>query len=149
MRVLNRILGLLVAMVGFGLAGWAPPAFELLSGHSLPIPVLSGHSLPIPVATDPAAMTAWSGVAFVRVFGAVLFGIGATLWASNARTPRPRVLHAILFVSFVFAGLIVWAQQVAIWGNTVGWALVALFGALAISTGVALAWSGNRTSDPR
>jgi len=139
MRVLIRILGFLVASLGFGLALWGPPAFERLSGHSLPIPV----------ATDPAAMTVWSGVAFVRVFGAVLFGIGATLWASHARNPRPRALHAVLFVSFLFAGLIVWAQQVAIWGNTVGWVLVGVFGALAISTGIALARSDNRTSDSK
>lgn len=134
MRVFNRILGLLVASAGVGLAGWAPPVFELLSGRALPTPV----------ATDETAMVIWSGVAFVRVFGAALVGLGAALWASNAAIPKPRVIQASLFVSFIFAGLIVWTQQVAIWANAVGWALVTLFFLLAIVTGITLVRPGRR-----
>ena len=134
MRVFNRILGLLVVAAGAGLAGWAPPVFELLSGRALPAPV----------STDQTAMVIWSGVAFARVFGAALVGIGAALWASNAQSPSPRVIQASLFVSFVFAGLIVSAQQVAIWTNAVGWALVTLFFLLAMITGITLVRSSRR-----
>ena len=128
MRVLNRVMGGLVAVLGFVIAGWAPLAFE----------VLSGRALPAPVASDQAAMTVWSGVAFVRAFGAVLFGIGAVLWAANARTPRPRITHAALFLSAVFAALIVAVQQVAIWSNATGWALVSVFAAMTIVSGLRL-----------
>ena len=83
-------------------------------------------------------MAIWSGVAFVRVFGAALFGLGAALWASNSPAPRPRLTQAVLFVSFVFGGLIVWAQQVAIWANETGWALVVLFFVLAAISGIGL-----------
>jgi hypothetical protein len=83
-------------------------------------------------------MVIWSGVAFVRVFGAVLFSLGAALWANSARISQPRVTQTVLFVSCVFAGLIVWSQQVAIWTNAVGWVLVGLFFALAATTGVGL-----------
>jgi hypothetical protein len=132
MRAFNRILGLLVVAAGLGLAGWAPPIFELLSGQALPSPV----------ATDGTAMAIWSGVAFVRVLGAAMVGIGAALWASHAPTPTPRGVQASLFVSFVFAGLIVSAQQIAIWANAVGWALVTGFSLLALITGITLVRSG-------
>ncbi|HYT68401.1 MAG TPA: hypothetical protein VEL51_18390 [Vicinamibacterales bacterium] len=136
MRLLNRTLGCLVALIGLGLAGWAPPAFE----------VLSGRVLPTPVASDQVAMTVWSGVAFVRVFGAILFGAGAVCWASNAQIPKTRVIQASLFVSFVLAGLIVSAQQVAIWANAVGWVLAGLFCALAAATGIPLVRPGRRAT---
>ena len=126
MRLLSRFIGLVVMSVGLGLAGWAPAAFE----------VLSGQVLPAPVATDQAAMAVWSGVAFVRVFGAILFGMGAVLWTSNARVPRPRATQGVLFVSSAFAGLVVTAQQVAIWANAVGWTLVGFFAALTVVTGM-------------
>jgi hypothetical protein len=122
------VLGLVVMSVGLGLAGWAPPAFEMLSGQVLPAPV----------AANEAAMAVWSGIAFVRVFGAVLFGMGAVLWTSNARVPRPRATQGVLFVSSAFAGLVVAAQQVAIWANAVGWTLVGFFAALTIITGIGL-----------
>ena len=128
MQLVNRALGLLVAVIGVGLALWAPPAFEMLTGHRLPFPA----------ANDGAAMVVWSGVAFLRVFGAVLFGIGAVLWSSNARAATSRGIRLALFLSSVFASLLVWSQQVAIWANSVGWALVGLFGVLAITTGLLL-----------
>ena len=125
MRRLNRVLGLFVAILGVGLALWAPAGFERLTGQPLPVPA----------ANDQAAMIAWSGVAFVRVFGAVLLAIGAALWASTTGAAT-RGVQLALCLSAAFAGVIVWAQQVAIWANSVGWALVALFGVLAISSGL-------------
>lgn len=128
MRRLNRILGLAIVAVGFALAGWAPRAFE----------VLSGHTLPTPVATDVTAMTIWSGVAFVRAFGAVLVGFGGMLWAATARTSGTRSIETLVFVSSAFAAAIVLAQQVAIWANAVGYVLVGLFGAIALVSGIGL-----------
>jgi len=119
---------LVIVAVGFGLAGWAPPAFE----------VLSGYTLPPPVATDMTAMTIWSGVAFVRAFGAVLLGLGGVLWAANTRTPGTRSVEKAVFVSSTFAVVIVLTQQVAIWANAVGFVLVALFCAVALISGIGL-----------
>ena len=126
MRVLNRLLGLIVAAVGVGLAGWAPMVFGLVTG--LP--------LPAPVASDKAAMMVWSGLAFVRIFGAVLTGIGALLWTVNAARPRAETLQTVICGTAIFAALVTWAQQVAIWSNSIGWLLVALFGAVAVVTGL-------------
>jgi len=132
MRLINRMAGSVVALVGLLLAGWAPPAFELLSGRALPLPV----------ASDPTAMTIWSGVAFVRVLGALLVSVGLILWAANARAPRPRVFQAIVCAGALFAALITSAQQIAIWTNAVGWALVGLFGVIATISACRLRWSG-------
>ena len=78
MRRLNLTLGILTVVVGLSIASWGPAAFEMVTGHDLPIPQ-SG---------DAVAMTIWSGVAFVRVFGAVLLGLGALLWAANVERKR-------------------------------------------------------------
>jgi hypothetical protein len=139
MRWMNSILGLIIMAAGFSLAGWAPLAFE----------VFSGRTLPVPVPTDATAMTIWSGVAFVRVFGAVFFGLGAVLWGSHTRTLGPRATQKALFVSSAFATLVVLAQQVAIWSNAVGVALVGLLCALMIVSGINLLRSGELiTSGP-
>ena len=74
----------------------------------------------------------------MRVFGAVFFGLGAVLWASHTRTLGPRATQKALFVSSAFATLVVLAQQVAIWSNAVGVALVGLLCALMIVSGVNL-----------
>src|SRR5262245_42363239 len=121
MRVLNGAVGILVAAAGGWIALWAPPAFE----------TLTGSTLPVPAAAEPAAMAVWSGVAFLRVVGAVLFGIGVVLWAASAPVVNPRRVQTALLISSAFAGLVTWAQQVAIWTNAVGWGLVGLFGVLA------------------
>jgi hypothetical protein len=126
MRMLNRILGLLVAAIGMVIAGFGPSVFE----------AVSGRALPAPIGGDPDAMVAWSGVAFARAFGAVLFGIGTVLWAVNARSPRARSIHMACLVGFLFAALIVWSQQTSIWTGSAGWALLALFAALAAISAV-------------
>ncbi len=126
MRMLNRVLGLLVAAIGMAVAGFGPSVFE----------ALSGRTLPAPIGGDRDAMVVWSGVAFARAFGAVVFGIGAALWAVNASAPRQRAVHLSFFVGFLFAALIVWSQQTSIWTGSTGWALVALFAALAAVSAV-------------
>jgi hypothetical protein len=139
MRWMNGILGLVIMAVGLSLAGWAPRAFE----------VFSGRTLPAPVSTDATAMAIWSGVAFVRVFGAVFFGLGAVLWGSHTRTLGPRATQKALFASSAFATLVVLAQQVAIWSNAVGVVLVGLLCALMIVSGVNLLRSAELiTSEP-
>jgi hypothetical protein len=136
MRLLNRVLGAVVATTGLVLTGWAPGVFTLLTQQQLPPAVSS----------DSAAMAVWSGVAFVRVFGGVLFGVGAVLWVTNASVVRVRAVQTTLFFSFALATAVVAAQQIAIWTNGVGWALAGLFAALAIATGVRLAPAGRTLS---
>lgn len=136
MRLLNRVLGAIVATTGLILAGWAPGVFT----------VLTQQQLPPAIASDSAAMSVWSGVAFARVFGAVLFGVGAVLWATNASVVRAKAVQTALFFSFALATAVVAAQQIAIWTNGVGWALAGLFAALAIATGARLAPAGRTLS---
>ncbi len=121
MRMLNRILGLLAAAIGMAIAGFGPSVFELVSGRALPAP-LGG---------DRDAMLVWSGVAFVRAFGAVLFAIGAALWATSGPVLKPRAIHGAFFIGFLFAALILWSQQSSVWSGAAGWTLVLLFFALA------------------
>ena len=126
MKGISRAVGLITMLAGFGIAGWAPQAFV----------AVSGRALPLPRPEDAAAMAVWSGVAFVRAFGAVLLGFGAVLWATARRSQDDRGVHWVLFASAVFATLIILAQQVAIWSRPAGFALVAIFGLIAITTGV-------------
>jgi hypothetical protein len=128
MRVINRSLGCLGVAVGLALAGWAPPILGLLTGQPMPVPV----------ASDPQAMAVWSGVAFARVCGAVLAGLGAVLFASSAPVVRPRNVTASLFASSLLATAVVVAQQVAIWTNAVGWTLAGLFGFFTVATAMQL-----------
>jgi hypothetical protein len=132
MRVVNRAAGLLVVAVGLFLAGWGPVAFELLSGGTLPAPAVN----------DRTAMAIWSGVAFARVFGALLVSVGLIVWAANARTPRDGVFKAIVCAGALFAALITSSQQIAIWTNSVGWVLVALFCLIAAVSG--FGWRSSR-----
>ena len=131
MRLLNRAVGWMAVVVGLVLVGWAPPILALLSGHALPAPV----------ASDPAAMVVWSGVAFARVCGAVVAGMGAVLFASSAVVFRPSLVAAALLASSVLATAVVASQQVAIWTNALGWGLVFLFACFAAAAGLQLARS--------
>jgi hypothetical protein len=100
--------------------------------------LVTGLPLPAPVASDKTAMMVWSGLAFVRIVGALLTGIGAVLWTVNAARPRAETLQTVLCGTAIFAALITSAQQVAIWSNSIGWLLVALFGAIAAVSGLRL-----------
>ena len=97
---------------------------------------MTGLPLPAPVASDKTAMMVWSGLAFVRIFGAVLTGIEGLLWTVNAARPRAETLQMVICGTAIFAALVTWAQQVAIWSNSIGWLLVALFGAVAAVSGL-------------
>jgi hypothetical protein len=97
---------------------------------------------------DRTAMAIWSGVAFARVFGALLVSVGLIVWAANARTPRAGVFRVIVCGGALFAALITSSQQIAIWTNAVGWALVALFGAIAAVSGFGWRSSGVSQTTP-
>ena len=138
MRVINRAAGVLVVLAGLFLAGWGPRAFELVSGWTLPAPTVA----------DQTAMAIWSGVAFARVFGALLVSVGLIVWAANARAPRASVFQGIVCIGALFAALITSTQQIAIWTNSVGWALVALFGIIAAVAGLGWRSSGMSQTTP-
>ncbi len=128
MRAASRAIGWMAMFVGFVFASWAPRAFV----------AISGRPLPVPRPEDAIAMTAWSGVAFARAFGAVLLGLGAVLWIAARGKQDEAAVHKVLFGSSVFATLVVLAQKVAIWSNAVGFVLVGVLGSIAAATGVEL-----------
>jgi len=125
---LNRVLGLLVAASGVVAASWGPRVFEFVSGQVLPPPA----------ANDPAAMAAWSGVAFLRVLGALLLGFGALLWVASGGMASARRIHVVVLAMSAFAVLILTAQQIAIWTNGTGWFLAGLFAVVATRSALAL-----------
>jgi hypothetical protein len=110
---------------GFALAGWGP----------MMLPSYGAAQIPAPVADDVYAMSFWSGVAFVRLCGAVLGGFGLLIWSVRnvIATEAGRDVAIALFVGSGFAFLISWSQQTAIWGTTAGrltvlWFLVLTLG---------------------
>lgn len=128
-----RVLGVVVVVFGFYLS-WvgAPLMFE----------DLSGHELPAPRAESATSMTAWSGVAFLRLAGVAVLCLGAVMAASGSR--RPYAVYAALAVSAAWAVVVVSIQQVAIWDGTGGVVFAALFAAIAIVNG-ATALAGRRS----
>ncbi len=114
-------------LCGFVLASWGPIVFKMVSGF--PVPPAR--------AEDPAAMLVWSGVAFARVFGAALMGLGAVLLASTRASGRDRAIGVALCLSSTFAALVTAAQQRAIWSSRNGLILVAMFGLIALAAGIA------------
>ncbi len=121
MRRINRTISIVTMLAGFFVAAWGPTVFQAVTGTSLPTPQGS------------AAMIIWAGVAFARAFGAVLVVLGAFLWAAN-RSPNTTEKGSVLPVlAAVFAALVVWAQEQAIWTTGVGFVFVALVSTIAIS----------------
>lgn len=89
-------------------------------------------------AADPArastlAVQVWTGIAFMRLVGALLAGVGVIAWCARALTSGDAQLavgRGLLWLS-VLAFFTALAQQLAIWTNPAGWLLVALFLGLA------------------
>ena len=125
MRMVNAVCGLAVALTGLVAALWAPPVFEMFIGRPLPAPV----------GTDELAMTIWAGVAFLRVFGAAVFTVGAVVYAMNTGSSGSLRIRGAVVRGSGFATLMALAQQTAIWDAPIGWLVVGMFLALAIVSG--------------
>jgi hypothetical protein len=114
MRRLGHVVGIVVTILGLWIALWgAHDIFQLMLGSALPWQ-----------AGDPVPMTIFTGIAFVRVFGAVLMGLGAVLWATQRQRNRERTIKAALFASALLATLVAIAQQIAIWSGMFGYVLI-------------------------
>ncbi len=129
MRRLGQVVGIIVAILGLWIALWgAHNIFHLMLGSALPWQ-----------AGDPVPMTIFTGIAFVRVFGAVLMGLGAVLWAVQRRRNRERTIKAALFASALLATLVAIAQQIAIWSGSFGYVLIGALILVAVVSAVGLA----------
>ena len=129
MRRLGQVVGIVVTILGLWIALWgAHHIFQLMLGSALPWQ-----------AGDPVPMTIFTGIAFVRVFGAVLVGLGAVLWAVQRERNRERTIKAALFGSALLATLVAVAQQIAIWSGTFGYVLIGALVLVAVASAGGLA----------
>ena len=76
-------------------------------------------------STDPASMVFWFQLAFMRLFGTALIGLGAiVLWChSHVSGVQHRSLVKVLGVVLAALALMAVSQQVAIWNSNAGWVL--------------------------
>ena len=107
------------------------------------IAVALGTPGPMPAdgASDPAAMTFWRQLTFIRMFGTAAIGLGAIcVWGGRHLTHAQRssflkVLVGVLVLMVVMGQ----SQQTAIWGANAGWVIVGVLGVAALLCGGALA----------
>ena len=133
MKMLITIFSIVVMGLGLALSGWGPSAFEYLTGYEVPTPD----------GSDPHAMTVWSGIAFVRVFGALLFGLGAILLAIALRHDSLTVERAV-FATCLYAGAVAGIQAQSIWNGWWGFVLAALL----LAVGVVAYAAADSTREP-
>ncbi len=129
MREVTKLLAIGTILAGIVLALYGPSVFPFLTGYPLPASETMGYEL---------SMTVMAALAFVRVTGVLLVALGGVLWAATRREGRELALQKALLGSMLFAALITWSQQQAIWASNVGWALVFLFVAIAVASGAAM-----------
>jgi len=94
----------------------------------------------VPEVLEIDAQTYWQIAAFVRMFGAVLFGFGFVLWAlrdfvdgMGARSRRGLVFA--LFLANLMAFIVSITQQSAVWGSAAGWVTTGVFAVLLLVYG--------------
>lgn len=83
--------------------------------------------LPHSGATDPAAMTYWRQLTFIRMFGTAAIGLGAIcVWCLRHLTSVQQASFLRMLVGAMGAlVLMALVQQMAIWGTRAGWLVVA------------------------
>jgi hypothetical protein len=83
-------------------------------------------------AGDPVSLTFWFQLAFMRLFGAAVIGLGMVLFwcASHLSRAQHRSLVRVLSVVLGGLSLLTLGQQIAIWHSGAGWVLT---GALLIT----------------
>jgi hypothetical protein len=113
---INAIVAIVVGLGftlewGFILEPFFSPGYDILSQNS-----------------SDAPMIKWLLASFVRMFGMMLFGLGALTMVVrdvNEKGLRRKIVITLLLI-WTPTTLIAWAQQIAIWGTPAGW-LVVLF----------------------
>jgi hypothetical protein len=84
-------------------------------------------------ASDPISLTFWFQLAFMRLFGGAVIGLGVVLFwcASHLTLAQHRSLVRVLSVVLGGLSLLALGQQIAIWNSGAGWVLT---GALLMTT---------------
>lgn len=80
-------------------------------------------------ASDPTSMAFWFQLAFMRLFGTALIGLGAILlWChSHLADAQHSSLVRVLSVVLGALALMTVGQQIAIWNSIAGWVLAGTF----------------------
>ena len=87
---------------------------------------------------DPARTHAvWSGIGFMRMFGALLMGIGMLAWLTRTVTDADaqRRVSAGLLAANGAGFLMAMMQQMAIWDQRMGWVIVGVLLLLSATSG--------------
>ena len=110
-RLASAVLGLL-GLVLLISTGWIAAALGAVGAGA-------------PGAVDSASMAFWFQLAFMRLFGTAIIGLGAILWwcLSHLTSDQQSSLLKVLSVALAFLALVTVVQQVAIWDSAAGWAL--------------------------
>jgi hypothetical protein len=90
-------------------------------------------------SSDPASSTLWFQLAFMRLFGTTLIGLGAILlWCQSHLTDAQHSsLVKVLGIVLGALALMTVSQQIAIWNpNNAGWVLAGTFLLTAAACGV-------------
>ncbi|RPI26863.1 MAG: hypothetical protein EHM61_10430 [Acidobacteria bacterium] len=116
LQMLVTLTGALLIGFGFVFLFWGPMTLSLFGASHLPTPVVS----------DEAAMQVWSAVAFTRLFGATLLGLGVVIWLlrSAVLLVGTRKLAGVIASIFGILSLTVLIQQLAVWRTSAGWAML-------------------------
>jgi len=115
-----------MALVSIGLGVFiGPPGFDLFYG-AVPSP---------PTAGSPGADPVYVGIAFMRLFGVMLAGLGIVAWAVRGLTnsdAQEAVARGIQYAA-ALGGLMALAQEIAVFASAAGALLVALFVVLVLA----------------
>jgi signal transduction histidine kinase len=115
-RILMTGAGVAAITIGFAFLGYGPMMAPLFGAGEIPKP--EGEWLHL-----------WRLYSFVRVFGAVLFGMGIISLLGISITDPAAQKHTTLghFFAYLMACTIALTQQIALWDNTAGWLLCGYF----------------------
>lgn len=126
-KTLMVVAGAVLLVSGFALSGWGP----------MLIPLYGASDIPTPVASNRAAMTVWTGISFVRLFGTALAGLGmVSLFTHNLSSIEARkAISRGLFAAMVVVLVVAVIQQIAIWSTPIGWVTVGFLFLVALGYG--------------
>jgi hypothetical protein len=126
-KTLMLVAGVVLLVSGFTLTGWGPMLVSLYGAGDIPNAV----------ASDKAAMTVWTGLSFVRLFGTALAGLGlVSLFTHNMSSLDARkAISRGLFAATVLILIVATVQQIAIWSTPIGWVTVGLLVLIALGYG--------------
>ena len=88
----------------------------------------------IPEIPEGNVLLYWHVVAFARMFGVALLGVGLILWSlrkiAESNTISPEIQRGITYALILANGMgivVALTQQAQIWSSPAGWATVAVF----------------------